>query len=266
MEATSSAKGTQRRDALLGTFDLTGRVTIVTGGSRGIGRAIAEGFAAVGARVVIASRKADACEEVASAIRADGGEAIAIPTHMGHPDELRALAGSTAEHFGGIDIVVNNAANPLAQPIGSMTPEAMTSSWQTNLMGPVLLVQEAIEHLRASDHAAVVNIATAGIYTSGAFTSLYVAAKSALVAMTRSMAAELAGDRIRVNALAPGAVGTDMLLNNPEEFIQAAVAAQLIRRYADPSEMVPPALFLASDASSFMTGHTLVVDGGMTVA
>ncbi|HMV70240.1 MAG TPA: SDR family oxidoreductase, partial [Myxococcota bacterium] len=132
------------------------------------------------------------------------------------------------------------------------------------LRGPLFLVQEALEHLRASDHAAIVNVLTAGIFTRGEYVSLYVAAKSALAAFTRAMAAELAGDGIRANGLAPGTVRTDMVLNTPEEFQALAVDAQLIKRMAEPEEMVPAALFLASDASSFMTGQTLVVDGGMT--
>lgn len=249
----------------LEAFDLTGRVAIITGGSRGIGKAIATGFSAVGARVVVASRKAEACAATATAIRDAGGEALAVPTHVGRPDALADLVSAAVEHFGGIDIVVNNAANPLAQPLGQMTTEAMDASWSTNVRGPVLLVQEALAHLRRSDHAAVVNVTTAGVYTHGAFGSLYVAAKSAMTAMTRSMAAEFADDGIRANALAPGTVGTDMVYAMPEGFQAAAVDAQLIKRMATPEEMVPPALFLASDASSFMTGHTLVVDGGMTV-
>lgn len=255
----------RRRDAVLDSFDLTGRVAIVTGGSRGIGRAIAGGFSALGAKVVVASRKAEACDTAAAELRAEGGDALAVPTHVGDPLQLAALVARTVEAFGGVDIVVNNAANPLAQPLGAMTPDAMAKSWEANFRGPVLLVQEALEHLRRSSHAAIVNVTTAGVYTQGPYVSLYVAAKAAMTAMTRSMAAELAGDGIRANALAPGTVGTDMVFSTPEEFQAAAVDAQLIKRLASPEEMVPAAAFLASDASSFMTGHTLVVDGGMTV-
>ncbi|MCP4436368.1 MAG: glucose 1-dehydrogenase [Actinomycetia bacterium] len=253
------------RDELLGNFDLSGRTAIVTGGSRGIGRAIAGGFASLGARVVIASRKADACDAAANEIRDAGGDSLPVATHMGDPQGLAKLVARTVDEFGGVDIVVNNAANALAQPIGSITPDAMAKSWEANFRGPVLLVQEALPQLRRSDHAAIVNVTTAGVYTQGGFVSLYVAAKSAMTAMTRSMASELAGDGIRANALAPGTVGTDMVFNTPEEFQAAAVDSQLIKRLAEPAEMVPAAAFLASDASSFMTGHTLVVDGGMTV-
>ena len=253
------------RDALLDLFDLTDRVAIITGGSRGIGRAAAEGFAAMGAKVVVASRKADACEETVRVIEAAGGSALAVPTHVGDVDQVAALAEAAAAHFGGIDIVINNAANPLALPIGTVTTEALDKSYQANVRGPLFLVQAALPHLRKSEHPSVVNVVTAGIYTSGAFVSLYVAAKSALMSLTRSMAAELSRFGIRVNALAPGTVDTDMVRNMPEAFQQSAVDVQLIRRMAQPREMVPALLYLASDASSFMTGQSLVVDGGMTV-
>ncbi len=250
---------------MLDAFDIRGRVAIVTGGSRGIGRAIATGFASVGAHVVVASRKRDACEATVAEIAAAGGSAMAVPTHLGDPGAIDELVAATVERFGGIDIVVNNAANPLALPIGAITAVAFAKSFETNLRGPVFLVQSALPHLRASEHAAVVNLVTSGIFTHGQYVSMYVAMKSALMSMTRSMAAELVGDGIRVNAIAPGTVRTDMVTNTPEEFQQAAIDAQLMRRMADPAEMVPGALFLASEASSFMTGHVLVLDGGLAV-
>jgi NAD(P)-dependent dehydrogenase (short-subunit alcohol dehydrogenase family) len=254
-----------RPEPVLQSFDISGRVAVVTGGSRGIGRAIAVGFASLGAHVVVASRKADACEATVDEIVAAGGSAVSAPTHVGDVEQVEALARTTAERFGGIDIVVNNAANPLALPIGSITPEALAKSYEANLRGPLFLVQAALPHLRASEHAAVVNVITAGVFTAGAYVSMYVAMKSALQSMTRSMAAELASDDIRVNALAPGTIRTDMVAAMPEAFQQGAVDSQMIKRMGEPSELVPGVLFLASDASSFMTGQTLVLDGGMTV-
>lgn len=252
------------RSDLLDQFDLTGRTAIVTGGSRGIGRAIAGGFAALGANVVIASRKGDACSAAAEEINAAGGSAVGVAAHLGHLEDGPVVVEAAVEAFGGIDIVVNNAANALAQPLGDITPEAWEKSFSTNVRGPVFLVQEAIPHLRASAHPAIINMVTAGIYTGGGWMSMYLAAKSAMAFFTRSMAMELAGDNIRVNAIAPGTVATDMVRNNPDEVQQAMVDAQLIKRMADPDEMVPAAAFLASDASSFMTGQVMVLDGGMT--
>ena len=252
------------RSDLLDQFDLTGRTAIVTGGSRGIGRAIAGGFAALGANVVIASRKGDACSAAAEEINAAGGSAVGVAAHLGHLEDGPVVVEAAVEAFGGIDIVVNNAANALAQPLGDITPEAWEKSFSTNLRGPVFLVQEALPHLRASAHPAIINMVTAGIYTGGGWMSMYLAAKSAMAFFTRSMAMELAGANIRVNAIAPGTVATDMVRNNPDEVQQAMVDAQLIKRMADPDEMVPAAAFLASDASSFMTGQVMVLDGGMT--
>ena len=251
------------RSGLLESFDIAGRTAIITGASRGIGRAIAVGFASLGANVVIASRKADQCAAVADEISAAGHSALSVPTHVGEPEAIDALVAATVEAFGGVDIVINNAANPLAQPIGSITPEAFQKSFEANLRGPVLLVQVALPHLRSSSHASVINMVTSGIFTHGQYVSMYVAMTSALMSMTRSMAAELAADGIRVNAIAPGTVRTDMVTNTPVEFQQMAVDSQLLRRMADPTEMVPGALFLASDASSFMTGHVLTLDGGL---
>lgn len=252
------------RESLLGRFDMGGRVAIITGGSRGIGRAIAGGFAAMGAHVVVASRKAEACQQAAAEITDAGGSALAVPTHVGDPEQLATLVDRTVERFGGVDVLVNNAATPLAQAVGEITPEAFTKSHDVNLRGPVFLVQHALEHLRASDHASVINVITAGVYTHGQYVSLYVSAKAALLMMTRAMAAELAGDEIRVNAIAPGTVETQMVTNTSPEFQQLAVQQQLIQRMAGPEEIVPAALYLASDASSFMTGQVMVLDGGMT--
>lgn len=252
------------RNQILGQFDLTDRVAIVTGGSRGIGRAIAGTFAAMGAKVVVASRKADACEAAAAEITAAGGTAIGVATHVGDLDALRALVGATVDAYGGIDIVVNNAANALTQPVGQITAEAWQKSTDTNVRAGLFLVQEALPHLAESQHAAVVHLVSCGIFTSGYGMAMYLAGKSALLSLTRSMAAELASKQVRVNALAPGVIDTDMVRANPPEFQQLMIAGQPMGRMGTPDEIATAALYLASDASRFMTGQCLVVDGGQT--
>ncbi|MFF7243046.1 SDR family NAD(P)-dependent oxidoreductase [Embleya sp. NPDC008237] len=246
-------------------FDLTGRVAIVTGGSRGIGRAIAHAYARAGAAVVIASRKADACKAVAEEIEAAGGQALAVATHLGELDQLQALVDATVARFGRLDIVVNNAANELAQPIGHITPEAWDKSFAVNLRGPVFLVQYALPYLIASGRASVVNVVSAAVFTRAEGKGLYAAGKSALVAFTRTMAGELAVHNIRVNALAPGTVKTDMVLKTTPDMQERMTKAAPLKRMADPEEMTGPALLLASDAGSFMTGQIVSVDGGLTV-
>jgi NAD(P)-dependent dehydrogenase (short-subunit alcohol dehydrogenase family) len=243
-------------------FDLTGRVAIVTGGSRGIGRSIAEGYALAGAKVVVASRKLDACEETVAAIRMAGGEALAVSTHMGELGQLKALADRTLDHFGGIDILVNNAANALAQPFRQMTPEAWEKSLAVNLRGPVFLTQYCLPGLDKSDHASVINVSSAGAFLFSAYTHMYAAAKAGLLAYVRSCAAELA-PRIRVNGIAPGTIDTDMVRNNTPETQAKMAAAALLRRAAHPDEVVGLALYLGSDASSFVTGATFSIDGGL---
>jgi NAD(P)-dependent dehydrogenase (short-subunit alcohol dehydrogenase family) len=245
-------------------FDLHGRVAIVTGGTRGIGRAIAEGFTCAGARVVVGSRKADACAETESHLRELGGEALGVPTHMGELDDLQLLVGRTVDEFGGVDIVVNNAANALTQQLGQFTPEAWQKSFDVNLRGPVFLVQAALPYLERSEHASVINVISAGAFLFSGNVAMYSAAKAGLMSFTRAMAADFAPRGIRVNALAPGTVDTDMVRANPPEAQAAMANASPMRRAASPDEMVGPAVYLASDASSFMTGQVLLVDGGLT--
>jgi NAD(P)-dependent dehydrogenase (short-subunit alcohol dehydrogenase family) len=251
------------REGLRALFDMTGRVVIVTGATRGIGRALAEGYAAAGARVVVTSRKAAACDETAKHLRGQGGEALAVPCHVGDLDALRELVARTVEEYGAIDVVVNNAANALALPHGAYTAEAWSKSLDVNLRGPVFLVQEALPHLKRSRHAAVLNVVSGAAFLYAATISLYATGKAGLVAATRTMAAEYAPHGIRVNALSPGTIDTDMVRKNSPETQAEMTGMQLMPRMAHPDEMVGPALLLTSDAGSFITGSVLFADGGM---
>jgi NAD(P)-dependent dehydrogenase (short-subunit alcohol dehydrogenase family) len=251
------------REKLARLFDMTGRVVIVTGGTRGIGRALAEGYVAAGARVVVASRKPEACTETEKHLRSMGGEALGVPSHLGDLDALRNLVERTLDTFGGIDVVVNNAANALALPHGEYTPEAWSKSLDVNLRGPVFLVQEALPALRQSKHAAVLNVISGAAFLFSSTVSLYAIGKAGLMAATRSMAAEFAPHGIRVNALSPGTIDTDMVRKNPPEAQAEMTKIQLLPRMGQPDEMVGPALLLTSDAGSFITGHVVFADGGM---
>ncbi len=243
---------------------MTDRTVVVTGGTRGIGLVLAEGFVLAGARVVVASRKPDACERAAEHLRGLGGRAIGVPTHLGDVDALEALVQRTVDEYGGVDVVVNNAANALAQPLGEMTPDALAKSFEVNLRGPVFLVQAALPYLKASAKASVINMVSVGAFNFSAMTSIYSSNKAALMSFTRSMAAEFAPSGIRVNAIAPGPVDTDMMRNNPQDVVDGMARSTFLKRLASPDEMVGTALLLASDAGSYITGTVMIVDGGGT--
>lgn len=251
------------RKRLEGLFDVSGRVAIVTGGTRGIGRSVAEGLVLGGASVVVASRKEADCRATEEHLRSLGGEALAVPTHMGDLDGLRRLVDAAVDRFGRIDTVVNNAATSLALPVGEFTPEAWSKVFDVNLRGPVFLVQYALPQLKESPAATVVNVISVGAFMFAAGEAMYAAAKSALMSFTRSMAAAYAPFGIRVNALAPGTTDTDMVRNNGPEYVSRTSQISMLRRLADADEMVGPTLFLVSEASSYMTGHVLIVDGGL---
>lgn len=247
-------------------FDLTGRVAVVTGGTRGIGRAIAEGLVRAGASVVVASRKADACAEAEAALRALGGDVLGVPAHMGDLDALDALVDRTIDRFGRLDILVNNAANGMTQPTAQLTPDAWDKSFSVNLRGPVFLAKAAHPHLCNSPHAVVLNVISVGAITHSPGMAMYASAKAGLLAFTRNMAAEWAPVGIRVNALAPGTVDTDMLRSGGPGTVDRVAQISFLKRTADADEMIGPALFLVSDASSYVTGQMVVADGGYAVA
>lgn len=249
-------------DKLRSLFDLSGRTAIITGGTRGIGFALAQGHLAAGANVVVTGRSEERCRAAQDALDAPGRVA-AVAAHMGDLHQVRQLVQRTLETFGGIDILVNNAATSLLQQFGEITPEAWQKSLSVNLTGPLFLTQEALPHLTKSRHAAVLNLISPAAFIFAGTMPLYASGKGALLALTRSMAAAFAPRGIRVNALAPGPVDTQMMRNNPPEFITATANETLLRRLADPDEMIGPALLLTSDAGSYITGQVLLADGGM---
>ena len=250
---------------LAARFDLTGRVAIVTGGSRGLGRAMALGLAKAGCSVVIASRKADSCATVVAEVEALGGHALAVATRMGEPDDICALVSATVGHFSRLDIVINNAATVLDRSLESLDPSTFQGAFATNLLGPLLLVQAAVPHLEAGGHGAVVNIISIAVEHGTPGRYLYPPVKAGLEQATRSLALDLAPKGIRVNAISPGTFVTDMVTKAFDEPTRERIATQTpLGRLGDPEELAGVALLLVSDAGSYITGQTITVDGGVT--
>ncbi len=248
-------------------FDLSGRVAIVTGASRGIGREIAEQFAGAGSKVVLSSRRQNSLDEVAEQIRAEGGEAIGIAAHNGDKEALKNLVAQTVKRYGKLDILVNNAAT---NPHFGTVLEAEDSYWQktieVNLMGNIWLTQAAVKIMRAHGGGKIINIASIVGLKPGRYQGIYSVTKAAVISLTETLAMELGGDNIQVNAIAPGLVQTKFaqaLWGNPD-LLQEVIARTPVGRIGQPRDMAGIALFLASSASDFTTGAVFVLDGGIT--
>ncbi len=243
-------------------ISLEGKVALVTGASRGIGRAIAEAFAGAGAAVMLSSRKQDALDAAVADIGAAGGEAAAFAANAGEPDQIAACVAATVERFGRVDILVNNAAtNPYMGRTIDIDLPRFDKTWQVNYRGPVVWAQEVWRASMATHGGSIVNIASIGGLSVETHIGHYNVTKAALIHLTRTLAADLA-PQVRVNAIAPGLVKTDMARALWEPAEEAIAARMPLRRLGEPSDIANAALFLTSDLGSWITGQTIVVDGG----
>jgi NAD(P)-dependent dehydrogenase (short-subunit alcohol dehydrogenase family) len=249
----------------LDQFRLDTRVAVVTGASRGIGRAIALGLAAAGADVVVASRKIHDLEPVAAEIRALGRRSLAVAAHTGRPDDVERLIGTTVRDLGRVDVLVNNAAtNPAFGPLINITPEAWDKIMEVNVKGCLLLSQHAARVMMTQRSGVIINVSSTGGLRAPQMIGAYGVSKAAVIMLTRVLARELGPFGIRVNAIAPGLIETrfsEALWTN-EEILGQYLKSTPLGRTGKPEEMVGAVIYLASDAASYVTGHTIVLDGG----
>ncbi len=249
-------------------FDLKGKVALVTGSTRGIGRAIAEHYAQAGAKVVISSRKEEACERVAGELKAAGHEVLAVPCNVGRKDELQRLVDRTLEVWGGIDILVCNAAtNPVYGPMSELTDEAWDKIMNTNVRSTFQLCNMVLPQMAQRGGGSVILLSSIAALRGNTVIGAYGVSKAAEAGLTRNLAAEWGPKNIRVNAIAPGLINTDFAKALVEDPVrrQRAEQATPLRRIGEPKDIAGVALFLASEASAYVTGHLLVADGGETI-
>eukprot|EP01030_Chromulinospumella_sphaerica_P022016 gene22016-21976_t len=250
-------------------FDLTGKVAVITGSSRGIGKAIAERMAQHGAKVTISSRKAGPCEEVAAEINAKyPGAAIAVPANISSKEDLQRLVDETRKAFGKVDIVVCNAAsNPYYGPMAGIEDDQFRKILENNVIANHWLISMVIPEMKERKAGSVIIVSSIGGLRGSPVIGAYNVSKAADFQLARNLAHEYGPHGIRVNCIAPGLVKTDFakaLWSNPETLRRATDPVPL-RRIGEPDEIAGAAVYLASDAGSFMTGQALVVDGGATI-
>ncbi|RBP51312.1 SDR family oxidoreductase [Arenicella xantha] len=249
-------------------FDLTGKIALVTGASRGIGESIAKLFAEQGAHVIVSSRRAESCEEVVAAIKATGGSAEAMACHIGDMDNITATFAAIKAKHGKLDILVNNAAaNPYFGDILDTDLGAFNKTVDVNIRGYFFMSVEAGKMMRDAGGGCIVNTASINGLQPGHQQGIYSITKAAVINMTKAFAKECARHNIRVNALLPGLTKTKFAgaLFENEKMHKMAMATIPMARHAEPDEMAGTVLYLASDASSYTTGECIVVDGGFTL-
>ncbi len=249
-------------------FSLEGKVAIITGASRGIGKAIAETFARAGARLALCSRKPEGLQAAAAELR-EFGQVLAVPAHVGKADDVRNLVAQTMEAYGRVDVVVNNAAtNPHFGPVLTADEGQWLKILDTNLLGAVRLIQAAAPHMQEQGGGKIINMASvAGLRPSPGM-GLYGVGKAALIQLTRQLAVELGAHNIQVNAIAPGIIetGFSQILWQTPQISEPLLARLPLGKFGQPRDVATLALYLASPASDYVTGVVFSVDGGMAVA
>jgi NAD(P)-dependent dehydrogenase (short-subunit alcohol dehydrogenase family) len=250
---------------------LEAKIAIVTGGSRGIGEAVARAFASQGARVVLAARKAEGVQAVAESIAKSHGadRAFAVAAHTGKEEDAVRLVREAITHFGKVDVLVNNAGtSPYFGPLLNADNGAWDKTFEVNLKGYFWCAREVARHCIGREApASIINVSSIAGIEAAPMQGVYSMTKAAVISMTRTLAVELAGSKIRVNCIAPGFIDTRLssaILKN-DEFLKHVLDRTPMRRYGTPDEIAGGAVYLASDAASFLTGHTLVIDGGLTI-
>ena len=251
-------------------FDLTGKVAVVTGSSRGIGKAIVERMAGHGGKVVVSSRKAGPCDEVANALNARHGEgtALAVPANISSKDDLQRLVDTTVQTFGRIDVAVCNAAsNPYYGPLAGIEDDQFRKILENNVIANHWLIQMVTPAMIERKDGAIVIVSSIGGLRGSPVIGAYNVSKAADFQLARNYAVEYGPHNIRVNCIAPGLIRTDFakaLWEDPDTLKRSTAGAPL-RRIGEPDEIAGAAVFLASKAGSFMTGQALVIDGGVTI-